>query len=91
MNPENYEVLTLNDQCPSHVETSQLICSANQMTGSYMRGTLAVKGLTKNLDNYYLWQFPARIIPSLDSLICVGKFHENPFLALTGGLSCHPK
>ena len=28
------------------IETSQLICSANQLTGFYMMGTLAVKGLT---------------------------------------------
>ena len=24
--------------CPSQIETSQLICSANQLTGFYMRG-----------------------------------------------------
>ena len=34
-----------NEQCPSHIETSPLICFANQLTGFYMRGTLAVKGL----------------------------------------------
>ena len=34
-----------NGQCSYHVETSQLICSANQMTGFYMMGTLVVKGL----------------------------------------------
>ena len=27
---------------------------------------------------------------SLDSLICFGKFHRKPFLALTVGLSRHP-
>ena len=27
-------------------ETSQLICSANKVTGFYMMGTLVVKGLT---------------------------------------------
>ena len=42
--------------CP-HIETSQLICTANQLTGFYMRATLAItrlilkaltwKGLTK--------------------------------------------
>ena len=30
------------------METSQLICSANQLTGFYMMGTLVVKGLRKN-------------------------------------------
>ena len=34
-----------NGQCPSHIETSQLICSANQLTDFYVRGTLTVKGL----------------------------------------------
>ena len=33
-----------------YIETSQLICSENQLTGFYMMGTLAVKGLS-NLDN----------------------------------------
>ena len=40
----------MNDQCPSHIKTSQLICSANQLTGFsanqltgfYMRGALVV-------------------------------------------------
>ena len=32
-------------QCPSHIETSQLNCSANQLTGFYVRGTSTVKGL----------------------------------------------
>ena len=34
-----------NGQCPSHIETSQLICRANQLTGFYVRGTLTIKGL----------------------------------------------
>ena len=34
-----------NDQCSHHIETSQLICSANQLTGLYMMGKLVVKGL----------------------------------------------
>ena len=28
-----------------HIETSQMICSANQLTGFYMMGTLVVKNL----------------------------------------------
>ena len=36
---------SFNGQCFHHVETSQLICSANQVTGFYMMGTLSVKGL----------------------------------------------
>ena len=34
-----------------------------------------------------LWQFPAKINPSLGSLICVGKFHKKLFLTLTVGSS----
>ena len=34
-----------NDQCFPHIETNQLICRANQLTGFYMMGTLVVKGL----------------------------------------------
>ena len=44
----------------------------------------------KNLDNYDLWQFPARIDPSLDWLICDEKFHKKPFLTSIVGLSRHP-
>ena len=31
----------------SHIETSQLICTANQSTGFYLRTTLALNGLIK--------------------------------------------
>ena len=32
-------------QCCPHIETSQLICTANQLTGFYMRETLPFNGL----------------------------------------------
>ena len=32
-------------QCCPHIETSLLICTANQLTGFYMRATLVFKGL----------------------------------------------
>ena len=32
-------------QCCPHIETSQLICTANQLTGFYMRETQALNGL----------------------------------------------
>ena len=35
----------MNNQCASHIETSQLICSANELAGLYIRGNLIVKGL----------------------------------------------
>ena len=33
-----------NIQCCPHMETSQLICTANQLTDFYMRATLAING-----------------------------------------------
>ena len=38
-----------NDQCSHHIETSQMICSANQLVGFYMIETLIVKGLKRNI------------------------------------------
>ena len=35
-------------QCRPHIETSQLICCTNQLTGLYMTATLAFTGLNKN-------------------------------------------
>ena len=32
-------------QCCPHIETSQLICTANQLTGFYLKATLALNGL----------------------------------------------
>ena len=34
-----------NDKCSYYIETSQVICSAIQLTGFYMMGTLVVKRL----------------------------------------------
>ena len=34
------------DNVPHHIETSQLICSANELTGFYMMGTLVTNGLS---------------------------------------------
>ena len=36
----------INGQFSNHIETSQLICRANQLTGFYMMETLVIKGLT---------------------------------------------
>ena len=35
------------DQCSAHIETSQSICGANQLTGFYMNVTLVIIGLTQ--------------------------------------------
>ena len=39
LNPLNASV------CP-HIETSQLVCTTNQLTGCYMKATLAFNGLS---------------------------------------------
>ena len=39
-----------NDQCPSHIEASQLICSANQLTRFFMSGTFVVKEFNNFFD-----------------------------------------
>ena len=37
-------------QCCPDIETSQLICTANKLSGFYMRATLALNGLMFNLN-----------------------------------------
>ena len=39
-------------QCCSHIETSQLICTTNQLTGFYMRATLAFNELMAKYDSF---------------------------------------
>ena len=62
MNHLLLKVNPFNGQCSSHIETSQLICRANQLTGFYVRGTLAVKRLKnarhKNAKNFsFIYNF----------------------------------
>ena len=38
-------------QCYPHIETSQLICIVNQLTGFFMRETLALNGLNKSSES----------------------------------------
>ena len=47
----NLVVCPIKCQCCPHVETSQLICTADQFTGFYIRATLAFNGLAMyNID-----------------------------------------
>ena len=68
--------LTFNDRCPSHIETSQLICSANQLTGFYVRGTLLVKGLKINTHSLLLTNlssdFLSIILSNFNDLLTFG-------------------
>ena len=41
-------------QCCPHIETSQLICTANQLTGFYMRATLAFNELISSVTQILL-------------------------------------
>ena len=42
-------------QCCSHIEISQLICTAIQLTGFYMSATLVLNELKKHgIDNVYI-------------------------------------
>ena len=42
------ELLTIECQCCRHIETSQLIICANQLTGFYMSPTLTLNRLREN-------------------------------------------
>ena len=42
----NCVINQLTTNVPHHIEASHLTCSANQLTGFYMMGTLFVNGLT---------------------------------------------
>ena len=42
---KGFHLITNSFQCCPHIETSQLICLANQLTDCYMRATLAFNGL----------------------------------------------
>ena len=44
-----FKVNPLTTNVPHHIETSQLICTADQLTGFYMMGTFIVNGLTWSL------------------------------------------
>ena len=48
-----YTTEPINCQCCPHIETSQLICSANQLAGFCMRTTLAINGLNTWQANFY--------------------------------------
>ena len=39
------------DQCSHNIETSQLICTENKLTGFYMIGTLVLKRLQYSKEN----------------------------------------
>ena len=48
---------------PYHIETSQLICSANQLTGFYMMGTLVVNGLNQPEEDYQFKILEPKLLP----------------------------
>ena len=55
----------VSDGGPYHVETSPLICSANQWTGFYMIGTFFIKELNETVEDmsvFYLKQHKVAIL-----------------------------
>ena len=44
-------------QYSPHIETSQLICCANQLNGFFTKAPLALDGLRTVSDFYYYWLF----------------------------------
>ena len=46
------DVESIKCQCFPHIETSQLNCTGNQLTGFYMRTTLALNGLNSRRNGY---------------------------------------
>ena len=63
-------ILSFNDQSSHHIETSQLICSANQLTGFYMMGTLVVK--RSNSDSAFQWKM--NLNPDLNKQAKINNF-----------------
>ena len=48
-----FDTLPIKCQCYPHVETSQLICTANQLNGFYMRATLTLSGLMSRVNEVH--------------------------------------
>ena len=68
-----------NDQCSHHLETSQLIFSANQLTGFYTMGKLVVKGLivtNSGLRKSSLNKFTASAANLLESFWFILNFEQ---------------
>ena len=55
--------LAIKYQCCPHIETSQLICPPNQLTGFYIRATLALNGLMN--DPLLNFIFPETVVTFL--------------------------
>ena len=58
----------LNASVCCHIETSQLICCANQLTGFYMRATLTFNGLTSSAKVFLLLEHYITIGSSVKSI-----------------------
>ena len=67
-------------QCCPHIETSQLIYKANQLTGFYMKATLAFNGLEKDrfllLRNFEQVRFKSLYHSKNIMQLLEGKVHD---------------
>ena len=92
-----------NDQCPSHIETSQLICRANQLTGFYVGGKLIVKGLSNSTASRqclsglprlfsFLLTFSLNVLSVNDFVVCTaqGFLKLLSYFVLNERFSCYP-
>ena len=48
----------MTDKCPYYIETSPLVCSANQWAGFYMQGTSVMKELITEEGKYNITEEP---------------------------------
>ena len=73
-----------NNQCSHHVETSQLICRANQLIDFYMVGALVVKRLIKHF--FVIRRFGVSLFLFQDEigLSWYWHIHDNSFLSSGG-------
>ena len=77
-------------QCWPHIETSQLIWTANQLTGFYMRAPLAFNGLTVHkLSEHGFWQNWVNFCDKMDlpirMTIIYNKIHPDAICLKIGG------
>ena len=56
-------------QCCSHIETSQLIYTANQLTGFYMRATLALNGFNSTSSFFCIGPVSCLLLMSEEELL----------------------
>ena len=84
-----YQILPFNYHCFHHIETSQLVYRANQLTGFYMMGTLVVKRLRCTAQkikfpmNHFCRKWTRRNPYGKLHLLCRKYLHPNHICGIT--------